>query len=75
MFKWMSQKGKNVWRYIFWFYIFSYIPVIPAYFIMSLKGLLGLSSLIYVAFSLFVIYKLYIRFELDNNTKKSALHA
>jgi len=71
MFEWMSQKGKNAWKFLFWFYLFTYIPVIPAYYLMSLKGLLGLSALIYVAFSIFVIFKMYMRFEKYNNLQKS----
>jgi len=71
MFKWMSPRGKNAWQYLFWFLIFTYIPVIPAYYLMSLKGLLGLSALVYVALSIFVIFKMYIRFEKYKNLKKS----
>ena len=71
MFEWMSQRGKKAWKFLIWFYLFSYIPVLPAYFLMSFKGLLGLSALIYVALSMFVIFKLYIRFENLINIKKS----
>ena len=71
MFKWKSKQGKDVCKFLFWFYIFTYIPVVPAYFIMSLRGLLGLSALVYVALSMFLIYKMYIRVEKNNNLKKS----
>ncbi len=71
MFEWMSQRGKKAWKFLIWFYLFSYIPILPAYFLMSFKGLLGLSALIYVALSMFVIFKLYIRFENLINIKKS----
>jgi len=63
MFEWMSKKGKNAWEFLIWFCIFSYIPVIPAYFLMSFKGLLGLFALFYVVVSMFIILKLYNRYE------------
>jgi hypothetical protein len=68
MFEWMSKKGKNIWEFLFWFFLFSYIPVLPSYFLMSFKGLLGLFSLIYVAFSMIVIYKFYIKWENFKNS-------
>jgi hypothetical protein len=68
MFKWMSKKGKNAWEFLVWFFLFTYIPVVPAYFLMSFKGLLGLIALLYVAISLFIVFKLYLKYE---NTKKS----
>ena len=68
MFNWMSSRGKDAWQFLFWFFLFTYVPVIPAYYIISLKGLLGLTGLVYVVLSLYVIYKMYIRFE---NMKKS----
>ncbi|KYK32070.1 MAG: hypothetical protein AYK22_00485 [Thermoplasmatales archaeon SG8-52-3] len=71
MFDWMSQKGKKAWQFLIWFLIFSYIPILPAYFIMSLEGLLGLTALIYVAISMLIIFKLYIRYENQVNIKKS----
>lgn len=71
MFKWMSQRGKNAWRFLIWFFLFTYIPVIPAYCLMSFKGLLGLSALAYAALSMFVIFKMYLRFEKYTNSKKS----
>ena len=70
MFKWMSSRGKEAWKFLFWFYLFTYIPIIPAYYLMSLKGLLGLSALVYVALSMSVIFKMYIRFEKYKNIKK-----
>ena len=63
MFDWMSQRGKKAWYFLIWFLIFSYIPILPAYVLMSLEGFLGLSALIYVAISMFIILKLYLRFE------------
>jgi hypothetical protein len=71
MFGWMSYRGKEAWQFLFWFFLFAYIPTIPAYFIMSLKGLLGLSALVYVALSWYVIYLLYNRFEISKNVEKS----
>jgi len=71
MFKWMSRRGKNAWQFLFWFYLFTYVSIIPAYYLMSLKGLLGLSALVYVALSMSVIFKMYIRFEKYKNMKKS----
>ncbi len=73
MFKWMSERGKNAWKFLLWFYIFTYVPLIPAYYLMSLRGLLGLSALVYVALSMFVIFKMYIRFEKYKNMKKSII--
>ena len=67
----MSQKGKDAWRFLFWFFLFTYVPVIPSYYLMSLKGLLGLSALVYVALSMFVIFKMYIKFERDKNVENS----
>ena len=63
MFDWMSKRGKNAWQFLFWFFLFTYIPVIPTYFLMSMKGLLGLLALVYVALSMFFIFKMYIRSE------------
>jgi len=74
MFKWMSKKGKDVWQFLFWFFLFTYVPIIPAYYLMSLKGLLGLSALIYVALSMSVIYKTFIRFEKCKNMEKSIIN-
>ena len=71
MFKWESIGYKDAWQILVWFCIFTYIPVIPAYYIISLKGLLGLTSLIYVILSLYVIYKIYLRFEKHKNIKES----
>lgn len=71
MFDWMSQRGKKAWQFLIWFLIFSYIPILPAYFMMSLEGLFGLSALIYVAISMFIIFKLYLRYENQVNIKKS----
>jgi hypothetical protein len=71
MFKWMSSRGKDAWQLLFWFFLFTYVPIIPAYYLMSLKGLLGLSALVYVALSMSVIFKMYIRFEKYKNMKKS----
>lgn len=71
MFEWMSEKGKNIWGFLLWFYLFSYIPVIPVYFLMSFKGLLGLFSLIYFALSMIVIYKFYIKYETLKNSIES----
>lgn len=74
MFEWMSNRGKDAWKFLFWFLLFTYIPIIPAYYIMSLKGLLGLSALVYAALSWYVIYRLYIRFEKYKNVKKSVIN-
>jgi hypothetical protein len=63
MFNWMSRKGKDTWQFLFWFLLFAYIPIIPTYYLLSLKGLLGLSALVYVILSWSVIYKMFIRFE------------
>jgi len=71
MFEWMSQRGKDAWKFLIWFYLFTYIPIIPAYFLMSLKGLLGLSALVYVAFSMFLIFKIYTWFGNYKSIKKS----
>jgi len=71
MFRRMSIRGKNAWQSLFWFFLFTYIPVIPAYYIMSLKGLLGLSALVYAALSWSAIYVMYIRFQKYKNMKKS----
>ena len=63
MFEWMSERGKNAWKFLVWFYLFTYIPVIPAYFLMTFKGWLGLLALIYVVFSLIIVLKLYLKYE------------
>jgi len=70
MFKWMSSRGKDTWQFLFWFFLFSYVPIIPAYYMISQKGILGLTGLIYVALSWSIIYILYIRFEKYKNMKK-----
>jgi hypothetical protein len=70
MFRWMNDRGKDAWQFLIWFFLFTYIPVIPAYYIMSLKGVLGLSGLVYAALSWSVIYAMYIRFEKYKNMKK-----
>jgi hypothetical protein len=71
MFEWMSKKGKNACEFLLWFYLFSYIPVLPAYFLMSFKGLIGLFALIYVALSMLVIFNLYIKYGNLKNIKGS----
>jgi hypothetical protein len=71
MFDWMSKRGKDTWEFLFWFFIFTYIPIIPAYYMLSLNGLLGLAGLLYVALSWFLIYKIYIRIENYKNLIKS----
>jgi DNA phosphorothioation-dependent restriction protein DptG len=71
MFEWMSERGKDVLEFLLWFYLFSYIPVIPAYFLMSFKGLVGLFSLIYVALSILLIFKLYIKYDNQKDVKRS----
>ena len=71
MLNWMSRKGKDAWQFLFWFFLFTYIPIIPAYYLMSLEGLLGLSALVYVTLSWSVIYKTFIRFEKYKNMEKS----
>lgn len=71
MFGWMSSKGKDAWQSLFWFFLFTYIPVIPTYYIMSLKGVIGLSALAYAALSWSVVYVMYIRFQRYKNIKKS----
>ena len=71
MFRWMNDREKDAWQFLLWFFLFTYIPVIPAYYIMSLKGLLGLSALVYAALSWSVIYVMYVRFEKYKNMKKS----
>lgn len=71
MFNWMSPRGKDAWQFLFWFFLFTYIPIIPAYYLMSLRGLLGLSALVYAILSWFVIYKTFIRFEKYKNMEKS----
>ena len=63
MFEWMSEKGKNVWEFLVWFYIFTYIPVIPAFILISFKGIFALFGLIYFALSLLIILKLYLKYE------------
>ena len=63
MLKWMSSRGKDTWQFLFWFFLFSYVPIIPAYYMISQKGFLGLAGLIYVAFSWSILFLLYIRFE------------
>jgi len=67
----MSDRGKDAWQFLFWFFLFVYIPVIPTYYIMSLRGLLGLSALVYAALSWSVIYIMYTKFEKYKNMKKS----
>jgi hypothetical protein len=71
MFKEISKKGKDACKFLFWFYIFAYVPVIPTFYIMSLKGLLGLSALIYMVFSMYIIFKMYTSFENNKNIKQS----
>jgi hypothetical protein len=71
MIKWMSKRGKDAWQFLFWFFLFTYIPIIPACYLMSLKGILGLSALVYVIFSWTLIYKIFIRFEKYKNIEKS----
>lgn len=71
MLGWMSKKGKDACELLFWLLLFTYIPVIPTYYIMSLKGLLGLSALIYAAASWSVVYVMYIRFQKYKNLEKS----
>ena len=68
MFEWMSKKGKNACEFLVWFYLFTYVPVIPAYFLMSFKGIFGLFALIYVTISIFIILKYYLKYE---NIKKA----
>ena len=72
MFEWMSKKGKNAWEFLLWFYLFSYIPVIPAYFLMSFKGLIGLFALVYVALSMLLIFKLYTKYGSMKRIKDSS---
>jgi hypothetical protein len=72
MFKIISQRGKNALELLFWFYLFTYVPLIPSYYIMSLKGILGLSALIYVVLSMSVIFKIYTNYE-KNRIKKSII--
>ncbi|KYK23714.1 hypothetical protein AYK21_02215 [Thermoplasmatales archaeon SG8-52-2] len=71
MFEWMSKRGKNAWKFLLWFYLFSYIPVIPAYFLMSFKGIIGLFALVYFALSMMLIFKLYIKYGNLKSIKKS----
>jgi hypothetical protein len=71
MFEWMSKRGKKAWKFLIWFYIFTYVPIIPAYFLMSFKGILGLSAIFYVVLSMFFIFKMYNRFENYKNIKQS----
>ena len=71
MFICKSRRGKEIWQFLFWFFLFTYIPIIPAYYMMSLKGLLGLSAIVYVILSWSVIYKIFIRFEKYKNIEKS----
>jgi hypothetical protein len=71
MINWMSKRGKDAWQFLFWFFLFTYIPIIPAYYLMSLRGLLGLSSLVYVILSWSMIYIAFIRFEKYKNMEKS----
>ena len=70
MFNWMSKRGKDAWQFLFWFFLFTYIPIIPAYYLMSLRGLLGLSALVYVILSWSMIYLVFIRFEKYKNMEK-----
>jgi hypothetical protein len=71
MLNWMSQRGKDAWQFLVWFFLFTYIPIIPTYYLMSLKGLIGLSALVYVILSWYLIYKTFIRFEKYKNIEKS----
>ena len=71
MFDWMSSRVKGIWQFLFWFFLFSYVPIIPAYFIISLKGLMGLIGIFYVVLSWSVIYIMYNKFENNKNIKKS----
>jgi hypothetical protein len=71
MLNWMSRRGKDAWQFLLWFFLFTYIPIIPAYYLMSLKGLLGLSALVYVILSWTLIYKIFIRFEKYKTIEKS----
>ena len=73
MFKCLSKRAKNALEFLFWFYLFTYVPIIPAYFIMSLKGVLGLLALVYVALSISLIFKIYINFEKYKNMKKTVV--
>jgi hypothetical protein len=68
MFEWMSKKGKNACGFLIWFFIFTYIPVIPTYFLMSFKGLFGLIALIYFVFSMLIVLKLYLKYENIKNS-------
>ncbi len=63
MFKWMSGRSKDTWQFLFWFFLFTYVPIIPAYYMISQKGLLGLTGVIYVALSWSIIYIIYNKFE------------
>jgi hypothetical protein len=71
MLKWMSIRGKDTWQFLFWLFLFTYVPIIPAYYIISLNKFLGLIGLVYVALSWSVIYKIYTRFEKYKNMKKT----
>ena len=71
MVNWMSRRVKDTWQFLFWFFLFTYVPIIPAYYIISLKGLLGLTGLVYVAVSWSVIYMMYTKFEKNKNINKS----
>ena len=67
MFGWMSDRGKDTWEFMLWYFLFAYIPVIPVYFIMSLKGVMGLSALVYAAAAWSVIYLMYTRSQKNKN--------
>ena len=73
MFRIISQRGKNALEILLWFYLFTYVPLIPAYYIMSLKGILGLFALVYVVLSMSVIFKIYTTYEKNKNTQKSII--
>jgi hypothetical protein len=71
MLKWMSSRGKDTWQFLFWFFLFSYVPILPAYYIISLNRILGLIGLIYMVISWYLLYIMYNRFENYKNMKKS----
>jgi hypothetical protein len=71
MFEWMSKRGKDAWKFLVWFYIFTYVPVIPAYYLMAFKGWLGFVALIYVAFSISIILIFYLKNENQKIIRKS----
>ena len=56
----ISRRAKETWHFLIWFFLFVYVPIIPAYYIISLKGIMGLIGLVYFTVSWLMIYITYI---------------